>query len=55
MPLGDWVEGHVQGIWWFVEGLSVTGFLSVLVVYFTIKRRIKRRRDGAVARRDSAG
>jgi len=54
MPFGEWVEGHVQGIWWFVEGLSVTGFLSVLIVYFIIKRRLKRSRQGASAKRDSA-
>ena len=37
-----WIHEHIHGVLWFVEILWVGGFLSVFVVYFIVRAKVKR-------------
>lgn len=50
----DWFHAHAHGILWAIEVMWVAGFLAVFVVYFVIKRRVKKKKAEAAAKKESA-
>lgn len=43
----DWIHAHAYGMLWAIEVMWVAGFLAVFVVYFMVKRWIKKKKTDA--------
>ena len=51
----DWVVRHMHMVLIGIEILWVAGFLSIFVVYFLIKRRVRAEKRAAALRAAGAG
>ena len=51
----DWLVRHMHAVLIGVEILWVAGFLSIFVVYFLIKRRVRAEKRSAALRAAGAG
>lgn len=46
----DWFHAHAHGILWVIEVMWVAGFLAIFLVYFVVKRRIRKKREASAKR-----
>jgi len=51
----DWIHAHAHGVLLGIEVMWVGGFLAVFVVYFFIRRWVKRQPKQIDSRKDASG
>ena len=50
--MDGWLGKHMHGVLLTVEVLWIGGFLAIFVVYFIIKRRLRRNKSGQQAEKN---